>query len=80
MSTAAPIMGFHTRPQDEFLSNFFHWPFILHLDPVTQQDSPVAHLTNHLAPTVEHFFQAAKTLDRPRRIRYPPALSRAEVL
>lgn len=60
-----PINGFYARgTQDQFLSNFFFWPFTLRVDPAAGANSPVVHLANHLAPTVEHFFQAAKTKDR----------------
>lgn len=56
------INGFYARgKQDQFLSNFFYFPFTL--ATVSTVDSPVAHLLGQSAPTVEHFFQAAKTLD-----------------
>jgi ribA/ribD-fused uncharacterized protein len=55
------INGFYARGQrDQFLSNFFFHPFTL---GNTAPDSPVSHLAGGTAPTVEHFFQAAKTLD-----------------
>ena len=65
MTQSTPaINGFYAHGQrDQFLSNFFFHPFTLGADAAIQPDSPVVHLVGHSAPTVEHFFQAAKTLD-----------------
>jgi ribA/ribD-fused uncharacterized protein len=62
MTQTPAIFGFHAEPKDYFLSNFFIHPFTL-LASDTGPDSPVLHLAGTTAPTSEHFFQAAKTLD-----------------
>lgn len=58
---SAAINGFYSLGgQYQFLSNFYQRPFTLATqDPA----SPVAHLAGLSANSVEHFFQAAKTLD-----------------
>lgn len=76
LPATSSINGFYTRgKQDQFLSNFFFRPFTLR---VTEANSPVVHLANHLAPTVEHFFQAAKTLDRQQSLAILRASTAAE--
>lgn len=55
------INGFYgLGGQYQFLSNFYQHPFTLGSQPI---GSPVAHLVGYQANSVEHFFQAAKTLD-----------------